>query len=92
MPGSKRLSREEKSLAHKELSPYKVGVEAGYPFLQEKGKELVLSGVRFHDLSQVFKNHHETLYSDDCCHVNDAGSAILGQAIGTLTVEDLEGQ
>jgi pyruvate/2-oxoacid:ferredoxin oxidoreductase beta subunit len=33
------------------------------------------------DLRKVFQNHTETLYRDACCHLNNAGMALLSEAI-----------
>jgi len=92
VPGSKLLSSEEQRVAYNERSVYKVAVESVYPTFRRHGKELSDSGVRFHDLTQVFSTVPETLYRDDCCHMNVTGQAILGEAIGALIVQDLEGQ
>ena len=58
---------------------------------RKDGKALVESGVRFHDLTQAFSKLSETLYRDDCCHMNQTGQTILGDVIGALFVRDLEG-
>ena len=64
-------------------------VEDGYPYLIEAGKELRLSGERFHDLTNIFATEHDALYVDPCCHMNEEGNAILGQKIGELMLGDL---
>ena len=38
----------------------------------------------------IFKDHPESIYVDDCCHLNDTGNKILGDTIGKLMVEDIE--
>ena len=37
--------------------------------------------MRFHDLTRVFADHPESIYFDDCCHVNRLGNQILAEAI-----------
>ncbi len=57
-------------------------VRVGYPLLREYGEKLKESGVKFFDLSKVFKDNSETLYIDDCCHLNKSGNEIMGKVIG----------
>ncbi len=80
--GSKRLSEEEKRTAHNEGTPFGVAVRRAYPRLQAKGEELGREGVAFFDLTAVFKPEAETIYVDDCCHVNRQGNSILAREIG----------
>lgn len=87
---SKTLNEEEKKIAFSNKSPYKEPVEHGYPVLQEKGIELSNSSIQFHDLTMIFEDRRDTLYSDSCCHLNDKGNEILGKIIGKLIVEDIE--
>lgn len=91
LPESKNLSHEEHQIAYKENSPFKRAVESGYPLFRLSGEELAETGIRFHDMTQVFKGVGETLYQDDCCHMNVTGQAILGEAIGARMVRDLQG-
>jgi hypothetical protein len=46
------------------------------------GQVLIRAGVRFHDLTMVFKNVREAVYSDGCCHLNAAGYAMVASVIG----------
>jgi hypothetical protein len=61
LPGSKPLSGEERTTAYDPESPYRDVVEQGYPLLREAGLELQQAGIDFHDLSQLFAEHGETL-------------------------------
>ena len=45
-------------------------------------------GVRFHDLTRIFENHPETIYRDTCCHVNQRGNELLGEAIAEAILDD----
>jgi len=84
LPGAKPLHARERGLAWSDDSPYKPGVERGYPLLRERGGELSVQGVRFFDLTGVFADHEEPLYHDVCCHVNERGNELLGQRIGEI--------
>lgn len=84
---SKLLSKEESEIAISPTNPYKQGVELGYPLLRTAGEALVISGVDFCDTSNLFLDHPETLYVDDCCHYNKAGEDILVNFIGEHIVK-----
>lgn len=88
--GSKPLDPEElKLIAHP--SPYARPVILGYPHLRRAGDELRDAGVRFHDLTMVFKDDHAKLYSDGCCHLNGVGYNKIAQVIGNLVRDDTTG-
>jgi len=87
VPGSKTMSDEEKRAALSDRQPMRLSVVAGYPLLQEAGRELKEAAVQYHDLTQVFSRHPEPLYEDDCCHPNRQGYEIVAQAIGKIVVE-----
>ena len=81
VPGSKTLSAEERWSAFDPHHPYRAAVAAGYPFLAEAGKELRAAGVRFYDLTEIYKAHPETVYFDTCCHFNQHGNDLLAVQI-----------
>ena len=81
--GSKNFTGQEKTVALNPYSPYKPWVERGYPLLAEAGKRLRKEGVDFHDLSAIFKRIPETVYKDDCCHVNAQGNDLMAEAVAT---------
>jgi hypothetical protein len=87
---SKTLSEEEMKIAFNTEMIYKNPAEQGYPALIKAGYELANSNMQFHDLTNIFKNHPESVYEDDCCHLNNNGNEILGDTIGKLIVEDIE--
>lgn len=86
LAGTKTLTDEEKSVAFNEHSPYRSWVERGYPALQVAGEELRQQGVTFVDGTGVFATVSETVYKDDCCHINAVGNAKLA----TLLVQQLQ--
>jgi hypothetical protein len=87
VPGSKALSGDELRIAYSAKSPYKIPVEGGYSYLVRAGSQLVKQGVHFYDLSMLFKDRIETLYIDDCCHVNKEGNILLGEAIAAAITQ-----
>jgi hypothetical protein len=87
LPGSKPYSDEERELCLRDDSPYLAPVLAGYPRLIAAGRELAASGVAFHDLTRLFQEHGETLYSDDMCHLNARGSELLARAIAAAVAD-----
>ncbi|HPQ71979.1 MAG TPA: hypothetical protein PKW95_22845 [bacterium] len=74
---SKPLSAEEKQKAYNLEFPYAPLAARAYPLLAEAGRTLAAEGIDFHDFTQVFADHPETIYTDICCHVNVAGNEIL---------------
>jgi hypothetical protein len=90
LEGAKLLSREEQRTAINRDHPYRHGVVAGYPRLQDAGRELARQGVSFTDLSMVFADVPDTLYIDDCCHFNQLGNEIMAEAIADAIVAQLE--
>ena len=55
-----------------------------YPILMERGLSLQQRGVRFHDLSGIYRDVETELYTDDCCHVGRAGNEIVASHIGRI--------
>jgi hypothetical protein len=89
VPGSKPLSREERRTAFRADHPYREVVVEGWPHLVAAGEELREAGVAFHDLTGLFAERRETLYIDDCCHLNPHGYELLGEAIGRALAPQL---
>ena len=85
LDGSKPMDAEERRIAIREGHPYADHVRKGYPVLRELGRDLASRGVTFVDLTTIYAKHRDVLYSDNCCHVNDAGRRIVVEAIaGTI--------
>jgi hypothetical protein len=78
---SKPIGRAEANVALSDRSPFARPVRLGYPLLRAKAPQLLGAGVAFTDLTQVFADHPEPIYKNDCCHVTDAGDQILAAAI-----------
>lgn len=82
VPDSKPIGAEERKVAVDDKAPFKSYVESGYPLLVRAGQSLAQQGINFHDLTQIFADHSERLYSDFCCHVNQRGNELLATEIG----------
>jgi len=89
LEGSKRLSEEERILAFREDHPYRNGVVYGYPLLQQAGAELRSHGIKFSDLTQIFSEISEQIYTDDCCHFGPRGNEIMAHEITRAIIAEL---
>ena len=90
LEGSKKLTTEEFAVAFEEGDfAYKKAVQSGYPLLIEEGVKLRHEGIRFEDLTQLFSNERETVYTDKCCHFNLKGyNAIMKKIAGAIASGD----
>ena len=77
VPGAKPLTDEELAGAFAPSGEWARAVRQGYPLLAERGRRLRQRGVEFFDLSWIFADSRETLYVDDCCHLNRRGNELL---------------
>jgi hypothetical protein len=87
-PDIKPFTPEERAQFILPKQPYAEGAILGYPVLVKLGKKLKSAKVPFYDLGFVFKDSKNTLYNDDCCHLNSEGNLILGAAIGDSISRD----
>ena len=81
VPDSKPLSPEELSVAYTPDGINGSATIKGYPLLRQFSRELQSPGVNYFDLTGIFVDHPETLYIDDCCHLNDRGKELLAAAM-----------
>jgi hypothetical protein len=86
--GGKPLSDEERRLAFRPELPWSVGARLGYPLLSERG-EALRGQLAFHDLSRLFRDVHDTLYRDSCCHFKPEGYRLIGKAMAQELVASL---
>ena len=56
-------------------------------FFEEKCEK---EGIQFHDITMIFKDEKETIYSDDCCHLNKKGNDVLAHHIGQTILKYYE--
>jgi hypothetical protein len=75
--GSKPMGEIERNVVIESTYPAREAVETGYPMLIQAGGELATSGVRFHDLTQIFAHQTQPTYRDNCCHLNVTGNEML---------------
>ena len=80
-PAAKPLSPKERDIAYKPDGATGAFLTKGYPLLTRVGRDLPKQGVNYFDLTGIFADHPETLYIDDCCHLNDRGKELLAAAI-----------
>ena len=58
-----------------------------WPLSREGGRD----GVHFVDLTMLVKDVEETIYEDDCCHVNQRGNDLIAAKLAeAMTVPLLE--
>jgi len=78
---SKPFGDEEAAIAMSNDSPFRVPVIQCFPMMRSKSDELTKAGVAFVDLTQVFSEHTEQVYTDSCCHVLENGDQLMASAI-----------
>lgn len=81
VPGSKPIGPEEAGKAIELDHPWRAAVLDGYPMLQREGAGLRAEGVAFTDLTMIFADHEEPLYTDTCCHFGQRGHAIVAEHV-----------
>ena len=84
VPGSKVFAPGEREVALPRRQAYDVPARKGYPGLIAAGKRMRAAGLPFDDLTMVFEDVSETVYSDGCCHVNQLGSRLLALEIARI--------
>lgn len=52
-----------------------------YERLSKLSQDLRAEGVASYDLRRVYATTEETVYVDSCCHLNELGLRLLGEAI-----------
>lgn len=86
---SKTMGPEERNIAY-ESGPYifKDVTKVGYPLLLSAGEELKKQNVAFHDLTMIFRDETQILYSDKLCHINKAGNEIVAKKITNIITNE----
>ena len=81
VPDSKPLTDAELAVAY-DPENRAIGIyRDAYPQLQRLGDELRQQGINYHDLTQIFADSRETLYKNDCCHLNARGNELLAASM-----------
>ena len=81
IPNSKPLSPEEIRNYYRLDRAVSTDYPNTYPLFQQFGQALQQQGVPYFDLTQIFNNYPETLYTDECCHLNPRGNELLAAAM-----------
>ena len=81
VPGAKPLSGPEREVAYKPEGINGPAAIKGYPLLRQFNPDLPSQGIHYFDLTGIFVDHPETLYIDDCCHLNERGYELLAAAM-----------
>ena len=81
IPNSKPLSSKEQRDYYYPDRVASADYANTYPLLQQFGQELQQQGINYFDLTQIFNDHSETLYRDECCHLNPKGNELLAAAM-----------
>ena len=87
--GSKRLSPEEINEFYTPDASFALAVKQGYPRLIIAGGGLQKDGVTFHDLTRLFADEMDTIYSDYFCHYNARGTNLLAEVVADRILESL---
>ena len=81
VPDGKPLSPAELADAY-DASSFSVAIyRDAYPLLLRLGDALRQQGINYHDLTQIFADHRETLYRDDLSHLNERGNELLAASM-----------
>lgn len=89
--GNKILSDWESKYAILTKSSYGIIYRLGYPAIVEKAAKLHGNQVKYHDFTFVFKGMADTLYIDNCCHINNKGIDIFSREMSKTILNDLQG-
>ena len=75
------MSGEELLAAYKPDGSNGSAAIKGYPLLRQFNRDLPGQGINYFDLTGIFVDRPETLYIDDCCHLNPRGYELLAAAM-----------
>jgi hypothetical protein len=74
---AKPLSEEERRSAVTRGEPWSRAVSEGYAALEHAARRLQAAGIPSFSLADAFRDVRETVYLDDCCHLNETGRRLL---------------
>lgn len=87
--GNKILSKWEAKNAILEQNSYGNVYHNSYPVILEKAPRLIKNDVKYHDFTFIFKDISDTLYIDNCCHINKKGIDVFSREIISVILQDL---
>ena len=82
LKNSKPFSEQEKQVPVVDLSKIETLHEM-MVLLKAAAEDLRRSGVPIVDLTALFSQTNETVYQDDCCHLNELGNQIMADAVAS---------
>jgi hypothetical protein len=84
---SRAFTPQEAQVALNAASPFKAGVEQGYPaLLAEAASRGMTSRTGFLDATRIFDRESAPVYVDNCCHYTSSGYRLLADAIANTVV------
>jgi hypothetical protein len=86
----RRFGEAEQKIAFGGSSAYREGVIKGYPILLSKTPLLRAANENFFDATRIFDQTPEAVYSDNCCHYNQAGNQLFAEYIAKSIVDVLQ--
>ena len=72
---------DEAKVALNDGSPFKGGVEKGYPFLERAFESSALKNMNVFSAVHIFDGERSPVYVDDCCHYTLRGNELLADFI-----------
>jgi hypothetical protein len=86
---TRQFGEDESRVALNPASPFKRGVEAGYPTLVGGPGPALLKeqGVRFLDGTRIFDAESAPVYLDDCCHYTRRGYELLARLLANAILQ-----
>ena len=89
LDNSKTLSDWEIEFAYDSEHEFHQVVMEMYPIMRAESDWFAEHDVKFHDLTQIFKETTESTYRDWCCHLNNDGNLLISDAIFNAIIEEL---
>jgi hypothetical protein len=84
---SRKFTAAEATVALDPSSPFKAGVEKGYPaLLEEAAKHDMRPATGFFDGTKMFDSEPAAVYTDNCCHYTRVGNLRLADFIARSVV------
>jgi hypothetical protein len=84
--GTKKFSEEEKRNAFRDSPP---PYNERHRLLVRAASDLRKKGVRIHSAEKAFSSINETVYIDNCCHINSVGNVALANFMASVIKESL---
>ncbi|MFO1076472.1 MAG: hypothetical protein U1E73_01960 [Planctomycetota bacterium] len=90
VPDSKPIGPDEAKVAIDLDHPWRPAVLGGYPLLQREAAALRTAGVDYTDLTRVFADVDDTIYTDTCCHFGARGNEIVAEHVAAAIRRRIE--